>query len=353
MKKMFTFIGLLFCCAFGANNPPVAASNTISSPFETGTSWYICQGYNGPVSHSGIYALSLDFTKNLCDGGQVSNSSSAGAPVRAPLGGVVYWYSAAYGSLCINTNDRRSVGLTHINSSLKPGDTVRQNQQIGTIGSMGTLGNGGIAHLHIQMWNASNCNSNPIPFSMANNARICGAPDMPVVGPDNYRNGTWSGTKITAQSCSAISQASTGSVYRFWSDKYQRHFYTSQHEEAQSVADTWPETWRYEGIAFRSDVACSGSQIHRFWSNKYNGHFYTASVDEKNHIVSTWPDVWKYEGVAYCSASQNTSGSKPVYRFWSNTKQSHFYTANEAEKNNVIATWPDIWTYEGVAYYVF
>ena len=41
----------------------------------------------------------------------------------------------------------------------------------------------------------------------------------------------------------------------------------------------------------------------------------------------------------------------PVYRFWSGT--SHFYTISEADKAYVIATWPDIWTYEGAAFYAF
>jgi hypothetical protein len=42
----------------------------------------------------------------------------------------------------------------------------------------------------------------------------------------------------------------------------------------------------------------------------------------------------------------------PVYRFWSDQMQGHFYTASNQEKENIIATWPDIWSFEGVAYYV-
>ncbi|MBD3238814.1 MAG: S8 family serine peptidase [Candidatus Moranbacteria bacterium] len=42
---------------------------------------------------------------------------------------------------------------------------------------------------------------------------------------------------------------------------------------------------------------------------------------------------------------------KPTYRFWSPVYTSHFFTASEQEKNHIISTWPDIWQYEGVAWY--
>lgn len=40
--------------------------------------------------------------------------------------------------------------------------------------------------------------------------------------------------------------------------------------------------------------------------------------------------------------------SAPLYRFWSDTMQSHFYTNSSGEKDYVVATYPDnIWRYEG------
>ena len=44
---------------------------------------------------------------------------------------------------------------------------------------------------------------------------------------------------------------------------------------------------------------------------------------------------------------------RAVYRFWSPVKGHHFYTINEAEKNDVIARLPQYWTYEGVAFFAF
>jgi len=46
------------------------------------------------------------------------------------------------------------------------------------------------------------------------------------------------------------------------------------------------------------------------------------------------------------------AGALPVYRFYNKVNGSHFYTVSEAERNNVIATWPHIYTYEGVAFYL-
>jgi hypothetical protein len=47
----------------------------------------------------------------------------------------------------------------------------------------------------------------------------------------------------------------------------------------------------------------------------------------------------------------NAPAPSPVYRFWGTS--SHFYTISEADKAYVIATWPDIWHYEGIAFYAY
>lgn len=330
-------------------------ANSISAPFDSGSSWYICQGYNGPVTHSGSSSLSLDFTKQLCDGGTTSNASSGGVNVRAPLDGTVYWYGAAYGSMCINTYDGRSIGLTHINSSLKAGNIVTQDQIVGTIGAAGTVGNGGIAHLHLQMWSTSNCFGSQIPFDTTNGAKICGAPDMPVLGPNYYNNGTWSGLLFVAESCLDTGE---GAVYRFWSPKNQHHFYTASRQERDVVVSSYPSNiWTYEGVAFSTpvDEQCSTTaSVYRFWSNKNQSHFYTVSPEERDVIIASYdPNVWKYEGIAYCAYPAADSNNIPVYRFWSNKLQGHFYTSNAQEKDVIVSSYDqNTWKYEGVAYYV-
>ena len=46
------------------------------------------------------------------------------------------------------------------------------------------------------------------------------------------------------------------------------------------------------------------------------------------------------------------SGLSPIYRFWSDSKQGHFYTISAQEKENIIANDPS-WSYEGISQYSF
>lgn len=145
-------------------------------------------------------------------------------------------------------------------------------------------------------------------------------------------------------------------VHRFWSPVLGGHFYTSDEDEAVHVIDTWPDVWTYEGIGFRAlanDSDPDARPVHRFWSDSLGGHFYTIDEDEVDHVIVTWPDVWTYEGVAFYAYPPDIQpmGAYPVYRFWSNTLGRHFYTIDEDEMLHVIETWPDVWTYEGIAWH--
>ncbi|MCW4384381.1 hypothetical protein OH146_01185 [Salinibacterium sp. SYSU T00001] len=165
--------------------------------------------------------------------------------------------------------------------------------------------------------------------------------------------------RVTLTSASVAAADGTMPVYRFWSDAYQGHFYTiSATEKAQIQAKYPSNIWKYEAVAysaFTKQVAGT-VPLYRFWSDTMNGHFYTASESEKNHVIAAYDDsVWKYEGVAYYvyPSSSSVAGTRPVYRFWSDTKRHHFYTASESEKKHVIAVYDDsVWKYENPAFAV-
>lgn len=146
-------------------------------------------------------------------------------------------------------------------------------------------------------------------------------------------------------------------VYRFWSDRLQGHFYTISEFERDKVIRTWPETWTYEGSrydAFKTQQPGT-VPLYRFWSERLGGHFYTVSAAERDRVIRTWPDVWAYEGVAYYVYPVETDAPSTVLvsRFWSPTKQHHFYTADPTERDRVIRLWPSpIWDYEGDAFRV-
>lgn len=84
------------------------------------------------------------------------------------------------------------------------------------------------------------------------------------------------------------------------------------------------------------------------------GHFYTASVDELEAVITNYPDVWTYETVAFSAmANEADSMAVPVHRFWSPILAGHFYTADENEANFVITNYYGVWAYEGVVFYVY
>ncbi|MFW5703423.1 MAG: S8 family serine peptidase [Patescibacteria group bacterium] len=145
-------------------------------------------------------------------------------------------------------------------------------------------------------------------------------------------------------------------VYRFYSPLFQSYFYTPGDEEAQYVRNTYPDsTWTYQGIGYYSFINSATERIpvYRFWSEKFKVHFYTSSSSERDSVDAQYSDnIWKYEGIAMYVYSPAFGGSrKPVYRFWSDTYQTHFYTASESEKTQFQAN-TSKWRYEGIAWYV-
>jgi hypothetical protein len=146
-------------------------------------------------------------------------------------------------------------------------------------------------------------------------------------------------------------------VYRFWSDTKQGHFFTASEDEKNYIIANYPTTvWKYEGVAFQvyATQETGTVPVYRFWSDTKQGHFYTASEEEKNYIIANYPTtVWKYEGIAWYAYSSAQTGTAPVYRFWSDEKQHHFFTFNTAEKTCIQNSYPEsTWKYESVAYWV-
>lgn len=147
-------------------------------------------------------------------------------------------------------------------------------------------------------------------------------------------------------------------VFRFWSSEYSSHFYANSTSERNTVVSTYPvQTWQYEFQAFDAftTTVASSTPIYRFYSQLYNAHFYTADEGEKDYVVNNFPDeIWLLEGTAYHAYPLAYGGSSnTVWRFWSPTYQNHFFTANDAEKDFVDTNYPDnIWTFEGGRYKV-
>ena len=230
---------LLGATAYTAT-PASAAPGNILPPFSIGETWTVYQGY-GPTAFShhdnqqnkSLYGLDLTI------GG--TDISSAGAVVKAPVGGVVQGNPSLseYGSMCINTADNRSLTLTHINTSITGGSVIA-GQVVGTVAAAGDKKNEGIAHLHLQMWSGPGCwgtGNGGIPFDAAHNARICGAGDLDANGPQGLgSSGKWHGTQITGANCGTVAPPPARIVVRNGGNLYNNTVANSPWEHVSNSA---------------------------------------------------------------------------------------------------------------------
>lgn len=149
------------------------------------------------------------------------------------------------------------------------------------------------------------------------------------------------------------------SVYRFWSPMNRTHFYTASLSERDQIIANYPTAlWTYEGVSFNAfqTQEISTVPIFRFWSPSFKSHFYTANQQERDSIIATFPaSTWTYEGIAFYAYPADTKVTNvvPIARFWSPDFRSHFYTASSVERDQVIAGYPShVWTYEGTDFFV-
>lgn len=162
---------------------------------------------------------------------------------------------------------------------------------------------------------------------------------------------------VASGSAPAQASSSATAVYRFWSDTKQGHFYTSSVSERDQVIKSYPTSvWKYEGAVYTAFASKEPGTVplYRFWSDLYQEHFYTISEPEKADVIARYPDhIWKYEGVAYYVYPIGGSGTLPVARFWSDASKHHFYTSSAAEAAHVKRAYPDyVWKYEHDAFAV-
>ena len=153
-------------------------------------------------------------------------------------------------------------------------------------------------------------------------------------------------------------KANAAPVHRFWSPGLGRHFYTIDPAEKDKLKNQYAHTWTYEDVAFYAfadDLEPDVLPIHRFYSPTLHAHFYTISEREKNKLIAKYSHVWQYEGVAFYAylPGQEPADALPLYRFWSDSLGAHFFTTSEAEKSKLIMEYSHVWTYEGIAWYVY
>jgi hypothetical protein len=93
-------------------------------------------------------------------------------------------------------------------------------------------------------------------------------------------------------------------------------------------------------------------QVFRFYKPSTGTHFYTADPAERDNVINTLGAMYRYEGPAYSVNSASPSNMHPLYRFYNLRTGTHFYTADTGERDNVINTLGYLYHYDGIAYSV-
>jgi uncharacterized protein (DUF1800 family) len=91
------------------------------------------------------------------------------------------------------------------------------------------------------------------------------------------------------------------------------------------------------------------SPVYRFFNKSTGTHFYTIVAAERDHVLATYPQ-FIYEGAAFAAYAQPAPGAAPVFRFFNTATGTHFYTNKTAERDYVLATWPQF-AFEGPAFH--
>jgi hypothetical protein len=162
----------------------------------------------------------------------------------------------------------------------------------------------------------------------------------------------------TGSTSSEPSNDAVSDVYRFWSPVISRHFYTVDTAERDKLIKEYAAVWTYEGPVYKAATSAFQAglkPVYRFWSPTGQSHFYTIDEAEKDQLIKEYSHFWTFEGVAFYAYPEGVQPAEcvPVYRFWKNTDDSHFYTTDVSERDKILKEYPDLYIYEGVAFYTY
>jgi len=137
-------------------------------------------------------------------------------------------------------------------------------------------------------------------------------------------------------------------LYRFLDRTDGSHLFTNNLKEVDAITGA---RFAYEGIGFNTPI--KGTQaLYRFYNSSKDAHFYTASEAEKNALVAP-SSGYALEGTVgnvLASGSVITT-STPIYRLFNAGSGRHLFTIDQLERTNLLAPSTG-WVSEGVGFYV-
>lgn len=138
-------------------------------------------------------------------------------------------------------------------------------------------------------------------------------------------------------------------VYRLFSTKTGKHFYTGMACEADTLEAY--SSYRLEGVAFTLPPIDANERtgVYRMQNKTTGSRFWTATVAERDNLVK---HGYRLEGTAFIGLKASSTTKKvAVYRLYNKKTGSHLWSSSVNEVSKVDAK--PYWKLEGIAYYVF
>lgn len=168
-----------------------------------------------------------------------------------------------------------------------------------------------------------------------------------------YGYSAFSGVTVTARwTTTTVPPPSSLTVVEYYSAQLNHYFMASAPAEQAYLDAGNVIDFRRTGLQFRAyGLGTAGTAaVCRFYSQTVNSHFYTASSAECNLVNTTMP-IWRYErnefAIGLPSGPGCPSGTTPVYRNYNNrvNDYNHRFTTSVSTYNSMVAAG---WVGEGI-----
>jgi hypothetical protein len=123
-------------------------------------------------------------------------------------------------------------------------------------------------------------------------------------------------------------------IHRFFHSGHLDHFYST------NITEGTPNGYTPEGVAFQlSSTPVAGLvPVYRYWRSDVKDHFYTTNGGEIGVVTPGASGQFGYvcEGVLGYISPVSMPGTIPVYRYYKEASNDHFYTSNASEIGAVV-----------------
>lgn len=143
-------------------------------------------------------------------------------------------------------------------------------------------------------------------------------------------------------------------VWRFYNMRTDTHFYTSDPAERDNVIATLGSIYHLDGMAYTvaEEYPDNNTLLWRFYNKRMGTHFYTADPAEKANLIATMGGTYQLDGPTYYVSSVFHAGYDTVWRFLNLRTGTHFYTSDPSEMVRVRDTMGSTYHLEGPAFYL-